>query len=64
MKNNRRYKKKCRNKQCCLDLVAEKIKAGMSTEEINKIVHDYTVSRGAIPAPLNYGGFPKSVLLL
>ena len=44
-----------------LDLVAEKIKAGMSTEDINKIVHDYTVSRGAIPAPLNYGGFPKSV---
>ena len=44
-----------------LDLVAEKIKAGMSTEDINKIVHDYTVSRWAIPAPLNYGGFPKSV---
>ena len=44
-----------------LDLVAEKIKAGMSTEDINKIVHDYTISQGAIPAPLNYGGFPKSV---
>ena len=44
-----------------LDLVAEKIKVGMSTEDINKIVHDYTISQGAIPAPLNYGGFPKSV---
>ena len=44
-----------------LDLVAENIKAGMSTEDINTLVHDFTVSQGAIPAPLNYGGFPKSV---
>lgn len=44
-----------------LDLVASKICAGMSTEEIDKLVYDYTVSRGAIPAPLNYEGFPKSV---
>ncbi len=44
-----------------LDLVSEKIKEGMSTEDIDKIVYDYTVSQGAIPAPLNYGGFPKSV---
>ena len=44
-----------------LDLVAEHIKEGMSTEEINKLVHDYTVSQGAIPAPLNYQGYPKSV---
>lgn len=44
-----------------LDLVASKICAGMSTEDIDKLVYDYTVSRGAIPAPLNYEGFPKSV---
>ena len=44
-----------------LDLVGENIKAGMSTEDINKIVHEYTVSQGAVPAPLGYGGFPKSV---
>lgn len=44
-----------------LDLVGEKIKEGMSTEDIDKIVYDYTISQGAIPAPLNYGGFPKSV---
>lgn len=44
-----------------LDLVASKIKAGMSTEDIDKLVYDYTVSHGAIPAPLNYEGFPKSV---
>ena len=44
-----------------LDLVAQEIHAGMTTEEIDKLVYDYTVSHGAIPAPLNYEGFPKSV---
>ena len=44
-----------------LDLIAQKIHAGMSTAEIDKLVYDYTVSHGAIPAPLNYDGFPKSV---
>lgn len=44
-----------------LDLVKEKIKEGMSTEEINTLVYNYTVEHGAIPAPLNYEGFPKSV---
>ena len=45
----------------CLDAVAERIHAGMSTEEIDKIVYDTTVAMGGIPAPLNYEGFPKSV---
>ena len=44
-----------------LDLVAEKIHEGMSTEDINTIVHNYTIEKGGIPAPLNYQGFPKSV---
>lgn len=44
-----------------LDLVTQEIHAGMSTAEIDKLVYDYTVSHGAIPAPLNYEGFPKSV---
>lgn len=44
-----------------LDHVAAHIKAGMTTEDINKLVHDFTVAHGAIPAPLNYCGFPKSV---
>lgn len=44
-----------------LDLIARKIKEGMSTAAIDKLVYDYTVSHGAIPAPLNYEGFPKSV---
>lgn len=44
-----------------LDLVEKRIKAGMSTDEIDKLVYDYTIQHGAIPAPLNYEGFPKSV---
>lgn len=44
-----------------LNLVAEHIHAGMSTEEIDKLVHDFTISKGAIPADLNYEGYPKSV---
>ena len=44
-----------------LDYVGEHIKAGVSTAEIDKWVYDETVKRGAIPAPLNYEGFPKSV---
>ncbi len=44
-----------------LDLIEAEIHAGMSTAEIDKLVYDYTTSHGAIPAPLNYEGFPKSV---
>lgn len=43
-----------------LDLVASEIRAGMSTLEIDRLVYDYTVAHGAVPAPLNYEGFPKS----
>jgi methionyl aminopeptidase len=42
-------------------LVGEKIRAGMTTEEINTLVHEDTIRRGARPSPLNYRGFPKSV---
>lgn len=44
-----------------LDLVGEQIHAGMSTQDIDDIVHEYTISHGAIPACLGYSGFPKSV---
>lgn len=44
-----------------LDMIASEIKEGVSTEHINKLVHEYTLDHGAIPAPLNYEGFPKSV---
>lgn len=44
-----------------LDLVAREIKEGMSTAAIDRLVYEYTLAHGAIPAPLNYEGFPKSV---
>ena len=44
-----------------LDYVAEHIKAGISTAEIDRWVHEITIKMGGIPAPLNYEGFPKSV---
>ena len=42
-------------------VVGEKLRAGMTTEDINTLVHDDTLKRGGFPAPLNYRGFPKSV---
>ena len=44
-----------------LDLIEKEIHEGMTTAQIDRMVFDYTVSHGAIPAPLNYEGFPKSV---
>ena len=44
-----------------LDYVAEHIKAGISTAEIDRWVYDITTKMGGIPAPSNYQGFPKSV---
>lgn len=44
-----------------LDEVGEILRPGISTEEINTFVHRRTFELGAIPSPLNYRGFPKSV---
>lgn len=44
-----------------LDYVAEHIKAGISTAEIDMWVYDITTKMGGVPAPLNFEGFPKSV---
>lgn len=44
-----------------LDLVENHIRPGIRTDDINKLVHEFTVKHGATPAPLNYRGYPKSV---
>ncbi|MBN1931819.1 MAG: type I methionyl aminopeptidase [Desulfobacterales bacterium] len=44
-----------------LDLVENEIRPGITTDSINTIVHEFTLKNGAIPAPLNYKGYPKSV---
>ncbi len=44
-----------------LRFIETKLEIGMSTETINTLCHDFIIEHNAIPAPLNYHGFPKSV---
>lgn len=45
-----------------LTMIGPYVKAGVTTDELNQICHDYIVNvQQAIPAPLNYRGFPKSI---
>jgi methionyl aminopeptidase len=45
-----------------LDMITPQVKAGITTDELDKACHDYIVNvQDAIPAPLNYHGFPKSI---
>ncbi|MEA3385620.1 MAG: type I methionyl aminopeptidase, partial [Thermodesulfobacteriota bacterium] len=44
-----------------LRLVKDEIRPGIITDDINTLVHEFTIKNNAIPAPLNYRGFPKSV---
>jgi methionyl aminopeptidase len=45
-----------------LTMIEPHVKAGVTTDELNQICHDYIVNeQQAIPAPLNYHGFPKSI---
>lgn len=51
----------CRIAVATLHGVDAMLRAGITTDDINRFVHDDTLRRGAWPAPLNYHGFPKSV---
>ena len=45
-----------------LDMIGDYVKPGVTTDELNRICHEYiTGVQDAIPAPLNYRGFPKSI---
>lgn len=44
-----------------LVMVGEHIRPGITTDDINTLVHEYTLQHGARPSPLGYHGFPKSV---
>lgn len=44
-----------------MDKVEKIIRPGLKTDDINTLVHEETIKAGAVPAPLNYRGFPKSV---
>ncbi|MDE2238611.1 MAG: type I methionyl aminopeptidase [Rhodospirillales bacterium] len=44
-----------------LDMIAEHVKPGVTTERLNQLCHDFITAHGAVPSPLNYRGFPKSI---
>jgi len=44
-----------------LNYLAGFLKPGITTEELNTLAHQYILSHGAVPAPLGYNGFPKSI---
>ena len=44
-----------------LDMVTEHVRPGVTTERLNQLCHDYILAHGAVPAPLNYRGYPKSI---
>ncbi len=44
-----------------LDLLVEEVRPGIATERLDEIVFEFAMDHGAVPAPLNYRGFPKSI---
>jgi len=44
-----------------LDFITPHVQPGVATGELDRLCHDFIVRNGAIPAPLNYRGFPKSI---
>lgn len=46
-----------------LDMIGEYVKPGVTTEELDRLIHEKTVAMGGIPAPLHYRGFPKSTCI-
>lgn len=51
----------CQLSREILDRLEDLITPGITTDTINTWVHEYTIAHGAIPAPLHYNGYPKSV---
>jgi len=44
-----------------LDFITPEVGIGVTTETLDRLCHDFIVERGAVAAPLNYRGFPKSI---
>ena len=58
----KRMRKAGKQAASVLEMIEPYVKAGTSTDKLNQICHDYIVNQlKAIPAPLNYKGFPKSI---
>ena len=43
-----------------LDMITNHVRAGATTDDLNTLIHEFTLEHGAVPAPLGYRGFPKS----
>lgn len=44
-----------------LDMLAEHVRPGITTDELDRLAFEFAMDHGAVPAPLNYRGFPKSI---
>jgi len=44
-----------------LDMIAKHVRPGVTTGQLDRLCHEFIVSHGAVPAPLNYRGYPKSI---
>ncbi|KAG6868372.1 hypothetical protein C0993_004018 [Termitomyces sp. T159_Od127] len=56
-----KMRRSCRLAREVLDLAASHVRPGITTDELDEIVHNATIERNAYPSPLNYRNFPKSV---
>ena len=54
-------KESCKLAAEVLLMIEPYVKPGVTTERLDQICHDYIVAKGAVPSPLNYRGFPKSI---
>jgi len=46
-----------------LDMITEHVRPGITTAELDRLCHDYITAHNAVPAPLNYKGFPKATCI-
>ena len=44
-----------------LDMIEQHVQPGITTDDLNTLCHEMIIANGAVPAPLNYKGFPKSI---
>lgn len=55
-----KIKAACKIARGAIDAGHRAVKVGVTTEEIDRVVHEYCISQGAYPSPLNYYKFPRS----
>eukprot|EP01025_Chloroclados_australasicus_P015526 TRINITY_DN1745_c0_g1_i1.p1 TRINITY_DN1745_c0_g1~~TRINITY_DN1745_c0_g1_i1.p1 ORF type:complete len:366 (-),score=33.87 TRINITY_DN1745_c0_g1_i1:302-1336(-) len=56
-----RMKASCRLASQVLDMLSAEVRPGVTTDQLDRIAHQFITDNGAYPSPLNYGQFPKSI---